>query len=63
MNFSRDDFAIFLFDFFMNCMSVAVSAKLFQFHSAGGVTAIFHCSVTRYTIRPFVGVAPTFGAF
>jgi hypothetical protein len=47
----------------MNPMLVAMGTKLFQFHSSGSVTAILHRGITRYTIRPFVGVAPTFGAF
>ena len=52
-----------LLDLFMCRVLVAVATELAQLQPGGGVPAVFHCSVTRYPIRPFIGIGATLGTF
>jgi len=48
-----------LFNFFVDSVLVAVSTEFFKFHSASGVTSVFHSGVTRHTFRAFVRICTT----
>lgn len=47
----------------MNGVGVAMGTELFDFESSGGIATVFAGGVTGYTIRTFVGIGATFGAF
>lgn len=52
-----------LFNFFVNCMFIAVGAKLFQLQTSCGVAAVLRRRVARDTGRSLVGITATLGTF
>lgn len=57
------EISLFLLNFFVVSVGVAMSTEFFEFHSACSVATILGCGVPRHTSRTFVGASATLCAF
>ena len=55
--------SIYLFDFAMDSMLVAVGTELAQLHAGRGVTTVLHGGVARNSRRTLVRIGPALGTF